>query len=75
MRFQANSSSESDQNSQLTEWVFQQGNFLMILQEIDRAIEAYSHAIELNSDNADAYNNRAVAYANKGDFDFCHKRP
>ncbi|RKU15246.1 hypothetical protein C6500_21405 [Candidatus Poribacteria bacterium] len=69
MRFQANSSSESAQNSQLDEWVFQQGNFLMILQEIDRAIEAYSHAIELNSDNADAYNNRAVAYANKGNFD------
>ena len=65
----ANLSSESAQNKRLADWVFQQGNFLMILQEIDRAVKAYSHAIELNSDNADAYNNRAVAYASKGDFD------
>ncbi len=51
------------------EMVFQQANVFLMLGQADIAIEVYSHAIELNSDNADAYNNRAVAYASKGDFD------
>ena len=69
MQFQTDSSSGNARNNQLAKWLFQQGNFLMMLQQIDRALEAYSHAIEFNMNNADAYSNRGVAYASKGDFD------
>ena len=47
--------SDSSPNSKLTDWVFQQGNFLLKHQQLDKAIEAYSHAIDLNLRNADAY--------------------
>ena len=57
------------QNGTLPRWVFQQGNFLLMLGHIDRAIEAYSHAIELNPNNASTYNNRGAAYERKGDID------
>ena len=57
------------QKGTLPEWVFQQGNFLLMLGQTDRAIEAYSHAIELNPNDADAYNNRGVVYRGKGDYD------
>ena len=50
----------------ISEWVFQQGNFLMMLGQIDRAIEAYSHVIEFNPGDTAAYNNRGVAYNSKG---------
>ncbi len=53
----------------LPEWVFQQGNFLLTLEQTDKAIEAYSHAITLNPNNAATYTNRGVAYTNKGEFD------
>ena len=61
--------SDSAQKEALPEWVFQQGNFLMTIDQIDRAIEAYSHVIELNLSHADAYNNRGAAYDEKGDLD------
>ena len=51
------------------ELAFQQGNFLMTLRQIDKAIEAYSRAIELNPNYADAYNNRGIAYGQQGEFD------
>ncbi len=51
------------------ESAFQQGNFLLMLGEINRAREAYSHAIELNSSDADAYCNRGITSGNKGEFD------
>ncbi len=54
----------------LSEWVFQQGNFLMTIGQMDRAIEAYSHAIELNPLRADIYNNRGVSYFIKGEYEF-----
>ena len=57
------------QKGTLPEWVFQQGNFLLMLGQTDRAIEAYSYAIELNPNNVSAYNNRGIAYREKGDFD------
>ena len=57
------------QNGTLPEWIFQQGNFLMMLGQIEIAIEAYSHAITLNSNNAAAYNNRGVAYDSKEEHD------
>ncbi len=51
------------------ELAFQQGNVLVMLAQIGRAIEAYSHAIELNPNNTYIYNNRGIAYKSKGDFD------
>ena len=70
MQTQAKPSSESVQNRRLAEWVFQQGNFLLMLNQISMAIEAYSHAIDLNPDNADIYINRGAAYSKKGNYDF-----
>ena len=61
--------SDSDLKETLPEWVFQQGNFLMMLGQSHKAIEAYSHAIELNPDNAIAYYNRGTAYHSKGELD------
>ena len=54
----------------LSEWVFQQGNFLMTIGQMNRAIEAYSHAIELNPLRADVYNNRGVSYFIRGEYEF-----
>ena len=50
------------------ELALQQGNFLMTLRQIDRAIESYSRAIELNRHYAEAYNNRGVAYNQNGEY-------
>ena len=47
----------------------QQGNFLMMLEQMDLAIAAYSRAIEFNPEFADAYNGRGAAYGTKGEFD------
>ena len=55
----------SAQKGTLPEWVFQQGNFLMMLGQIDKAIEAYSYAIGLNPDDVNTYNNRGMAYYSK----------
>ena len=57
------------QNETLPERTFQQGNFLMMLGQTDRAIETYSRAIQLNPDNTEVYNNRGVAYGERGDYD------
>ena len=73
MRVQADLSSESAQNNQLAEWVFQQGNFLLMLKQIDKAVEAYSHAIDLNSNNAEIYSNRGAACAEKSNYDLAIK--
>ena len=51
------------------EWVFQQGNFPMMHEEIDRAIENYSHVIAINPNNAATYNNRGMAYGAKSEVD------
>ena len=50
------------------ELALQQGNFLMTLRQIDKAIERYSHAIELNPNYTYAYSNRGIAYGEKGDY-------
>ena len=57
------------QKGTLPEWVFQQSNFLLMLGQIEKAIEAYSYAIELNPNNVSAYNNRGVAYGKKSEVD------
>ena len=73
MQTQAKSTSESVQNKRLTEWVFQQGNFLMMLKQTKIAIEAYSYVVELNPNNAVAYNNRGLAYYEKGEIELAIK--
>ncbi|MYG06771.1 tetratricopeptide repeat protein [Candidatus Poribacteria bacterium] len=47
----------------------QQGNFLMMVKQMDQAIAAYSRAIELNPKLAEAYNNRGATYGAKGELD------
>ena len=69
MQAQVEPSSESAQNRQLVEWVFQQGNFLVMLGALDRAIEAYSYVLDLNPNHALAYSNRGAAYGTKGETD------
>ena len=61
--------SNNVQKETLSKWVFQQGNFLMTISQIDRAIEAYLRAIELDPNDAVTYNNRGIAYDIKGDVD------
>lgn len=51
----------------------QRGNFKMMLDQIDEAIEDYSRAIELSPNNTAAYNNRGVAYQKKGKLDLAIK--
>ena len=60
--------SGGNQKGILFEWVFQQGNFMMTLGQLDRAIEAYSLAVELKPDFAGAYACRGVAYYEKREY-------
>ena len=59
----------SVQKGSLPEWIFQQGNFLLMLGQTDKAVEAYSHTIELNPNNSATYNNRGIAYNIKSESD------
>ena len=45
------------------ELALQQGDFLMTLRQIDRAIQHYSRAIDLKRDFTNAFNNRGAAYS------------
>ena len=53
----------------LSKLVFQKGNFLMMLDQMDEAIEVYSRAIELNPNHAASYSNRGAAYCGRDEFD------
>lgn len=53
--------------------IFEYGNFSMMLGQLNRAIESYSEAIKLDPNNADAYNNRGIAYGKKGEHDLAIK--
>ena len=44
----------------------QVGNFLIMIGQLDKAIEAFNKTIELNPDDADSYNYRGVAFFLKG---------
>ena len=69
IKTQEDLSSDNTQNDQLAEWVFQQGNFLLMLDQINKAIEFYSHVVELNPRHVDAYNNRGAAFHMQGEHD------
>ena len=67
MQAQSDSSSETSERELRAELAFQHGNVLMMIGQVNSAIEHYSHAIELNPNNAPTYNNRGVAYHIKRD--------
>lgn len=69
MQIQADPSSKISEKELHSELAFQHGNILMMLGQLDMAIKAYSDAIDHNPCNANAYNSRGVAYAEKGKFD------
>ena len=73
MQSQSIPSSESAQIRRLAQWVFQQGNFLLMLNQINWAIQAYSHSINLNPFFTDAYNNRGAAYGKNSNYDHAIK--
>ena len=69
MQAQMEAPSRTTEKELRAELAFQQGNVLVMLEQINRAIEVYSHAIELNPNSIYTYNNRGVAYESKGGFD------
>ena len=50
------------------ELAFQHGNMLIMIRQMDKAIECYSRAVRLNPNYAAAYSNRARAYRRKRDY-------
>ena len=69
MQVRADTPSGTSEKELRAALAFQQGNVLMMIGQVDMAIEHYSHAIELNPNNATTYSNRGVAYASKGNYD------
>ena len=69
MQSQANPLSDVSKEEILSDSVFQQGNILVVLTQINKAIERYSYAIELNPNHTHAYNNRGTVHGIKGDYD------
>ena len=53
----------------LASLAFHRGNFMMMLDQIDEGLKAYSRTIELSPSYAAAYTNRSAAYLEKGEFD------
>jgi len=45
------------------------GSTCMMLGRLDEALEAYTRVIELSPNNPEAYRNRGIVYARKGDTD------
>ena len=69
MQIQVDPSSKIFEKELHSELLFQHGNILMMLGQLDMGIKAYSDAIDHNPCNANAYNNRGIAYAEKGELD------
>ena len=62
-------SSETSEKELRAESMFQHGNTLMLLRQLNMAIKVYSDAIKLNPRYAEMYNNRGVAFSLKGKYD------
>ncbi|RKU38795.1 hypothetical protein C6496_04635 [Candidatus Poribacteria bacterium] len=45
------------------------GNFMVMLDQLEEALKAYSRAIELTPNNANAYNNRGVVRGKRSEYD------
>ena len=61
---------QQDQKEQLAglgQHLLSLGNFGMMLGQVEIAVETYSYAIKLKPDLAEAYNNRGIAYSDKGE--------
>ena len=69
MQAQTDPASDISKEELRAETLIGNGNILVMFGQLDDAIRAYSHAIDLKPDHADAYNNRGVAYQDKGEFD------
>ena len=69
MQAQADSSSKTSEEKLRAKLAFEHGNVMLIIGEMERAIEHYSHAIKLDLNSASIYNNRGVAYYKKGEYD------
>ena len=69
MQVRADTPSGTSEKELRAALAFQQGNVLMMIGQVDMAIEHYSHAIKLNPNNATSYNNRGVAYSDKNEID------
>ncbi len=69
MQSQKAPSSKTSEKELRAELMFQHGNALMLLRQLDLAIKTFSDAIKLNPRDARAYINRGVAYDKKGKFD------
>ncbi len=60
---------KSNSEEFLAELAFRHGNFLLILGQIDEAIEVYSNIIDINPRAAHVYNNRGESYRMKNEID------
>ena len=69
MQSQKAPSSKTSEKELRAESMFQHGNALMLLRQLDLAIKTFSDAIKLNPRDARAYINRGVAYDKKGKLD------
>ena len=61
--------SDTSERDRQAELVFQHGNILAMLGQLEMAIAVYSHVLHLKPDSANAYNNRGIVYGKKDDFD------
>ena len=69
MQSQTGPSSDVSEKELRAELAFQQGSVFIMLGQMNKAIEAYSRAIEHYPNNPSTYHNRGVAYYIKGDYD------
>ena len=60
-------SSDTFEKELHAELAFQRGNALLMIEQLDMAIKAYSESIDLKPRVAPYYNNRGVAYRKKGE--------
>ena len=73
MRNQVDLSSTVSDRKLLAELAFQHGNVLMMLGQLNMAIEVYSDAIRLNPRHTNAYNNRGITLHIKGEHNLAIK--